>query len=97
MCQRTNATYLECPISYVSEAVGINGNFEMTVAVHNPSNIEMKKAEILVPPGTYRVMGYNPSSERMDLYLKVEQRCHHDYITRDMVSWDIENCKLVID
>ena len=40
-------------------------NFTMGVVVHNPSNIEMKKAEILVPAGTYRAVGYNISSGLM--------------------------------
>jgi hypothetical protein len=64
MCERTNATYLECPVAYIAAAAE-NGTFNMTVAVHNPSNIEMKKAEILVPAGTYRAIGYNISSGLM--------------------------------
>jgi len=33
----------------------------------------------------------------MDLNLKVEQRCHHDYLTVNTVNSDIENCVLLID
>ena len=65
MCERTNATFTECPVSYVADAVGKYGSFSMGVAIHNPSNIEMKKAEILVPAGTYRAIGYNISSGLM--------------------------------
>jgi len=60
MCGRTNATYVECPVAaYASK----NGkNFTIVAAIHNPSNIAMKKAEILVPAGTYRAIGYDISS-----------------------------------
>jgi hypothetical protein len=50
MCERTNATYQDCPVyKYASAAGGAGEPFNMTVVIHNPSNIEMKKAEILVP------------------------------------------------
>jgi len=34
---------------YADAAKAGNGTFNMTVSIHNPSNIAMKKAEILVP------------------------------------------------
>jgi len=49
-CERTNATYYFCPVKkYADAAKAGNGTFNMTVSIHNPSNIAMKKAEILVP------------------------------------------------
>jgi len=68
MCERTNATYMECPVAHIASAAKLlspKGNFSMGVAIHNPSNIEMIKAEILVPAGTYRAIGYNISSGLM--------------------------------
>lgn len=62
MCDRTNATYESCPIQKMMEKAGSAGKFNMTVAIHNPSNIEMQKVEILVPDGTYRAIAYNISS-----------------------------------
>ena len=41
MCDRTNATYESCPIQKMMEKAGSAGKFNMTVAIHNPSNIEM--------------------------------------------------------
>lgn len=97
MCERTNTTYLDCPVAKIANATEPSGNFSFGVAIHNPSNIEMVKAEIRVPQGTYRAIGYNISSGLMQLNLTVEQRCHHDYWTVDKVNQTIENCVLFIN
>ena len=41
LCQRTNASFLECPISkYLNSST----EYEMTVAIHNPSSLDLKSA-----------------------------------------------------
>jgi hypothetical protein len=71
--------------------------FNMKVAVHNPSNIPMLKAEILVPKGFYTANGYNQSSGLMELPLGVELRCHHDYVEVNKVKSSVENCLLLVN
>jgi hypothetical protein len=46
---KTNATYIDCPISSYSNLTIYN----MTVAVHNPSTLDLKSAQILVPHRNY--------------------------------------------
>ena len=51
MCDRTNGTYLNCPIANFSLNEGESLNF----AMHNPSSIELKMAQISVPHPNFRV------------------------------------------
>lgn len=50
-CERTNATYKDCPIANHSNEF----NTPMMVAVHNPSTIDMSEVSIAVPHGYYEV------------------------------------------
>ena len=51
MCDRTNGTYLNCPIANYSLEQGSTVNF----AMHNPSSIEIKMAQISVPHPNFKV------------------------------------------
>jgi hypothetical protein len=51
MCDRTNGTYLNCPIANFSLDEGSTINF----AMHNPSSIELKMAQISVPHPNFKV------------------------------------------
>jgi hypothetical protein len=55
ICYRTNTTYNDCPIAnYAFEK-----NYTMSVAIHNPSNVELSVAEIMVANATYDIRAYN--------------------------------------
>lgn len=95
MCERTNSTYYDCPVKSFSDASS-NGTFTMGVAIHNPSNVQMKKAEIMVPKGIYSAKWYNVTTGMLE-NAAVEQRCHHDYVELNQVKSGIENCMLFID
>lgn len=59
LCFRTNSTYMDCPIAnYADEK-----EYTMSVAVHNPSNVELSVAEIQVPHGNYSVQAFNTTSQ----------------------------------
>lgn len=96
MCERTNTSYYDCPVKAFSEKL-VEGTFTMGVAVHNPSNVEMKKIEISVPGGTYRAKWFNISSGFLELNANVTKRCYHDYVEVNKVKTTVENCKLLID
>lgn len=51
-CQRTNSTYLDCPIA---AEIKDNSNFEMTLAIHNPSSINVTGTRIAVPDAKFSV------------------------------------------
>ena len=52
-CERTNGTYLDCPISEFNK---VQGN-ELFVAVHNPSSLEYADLPaIQVPDGHWNVL-----------------------------------------
>jgi hypothetical protein len=56
---KTNATYVECPISQYSNNTDY---YNFTVAVHNPSTLDLKSAQILVPHGNYNVKKFDEKS-----------------------------------
>jgi len=60
----------------------------MNVAVHNPSNIELKTAEILVPKGTYEVTSF--TGQKLNNNLK----CIYDYIDHIDQTIKVESCTL---
>ena len=69
MCEKTNATWHDCQKTLFFND---SGEVNFTIAIHNPSNIEMKKAEILVRQGNYQAFGYNATSGFLDINLTVE-------------------------
>jgi alpha-mannosidase len=50
-CSVTNSTFLDCPIAEFSNST----DFQMTVAVQNPSSIDLKVSKIPVPHGNFTV------------------------------------------
>ena len=49
-CDRSNSSYVDCPIkSFHDKNAAFEPNFNMTVAVHNPSSVDMHTARISVP------------------------------------------------
>ena len=94
-CERTNATWLECPVANYTKSD--NGSFSMGVAIHNPSNVEMKKAEILVPKGSYRALGYSSFLGTLMFNLTVELKCRNDYTTVNKTNANVDSCVLLID
>lgn len=54
-CFKTNSTYLDCPVAeYASKE-----DYEMSVAIQNPSTVDMSSARIAVPHGHYKVEAFN--------------------------------------
>jgi hypothetical protein len=49
---------MDCPIAQYSNTT----NYNMTVAVHNPSTLDLKSAQILVPHGNYEVQVFDKES-----------------------------------
>lgn len=54
MCDKTNTTYLDCP---VSEYDFVNRT-EFFVSVHNPSSLRLSVAKISVPHGNFTVQEF---------------------------------------
>ena len=46
-CEKTNSTYLDCPVAMYSPL----SNYTMSVAIQNPSTLNMTTARIAVPHG----------------------------------------------
>lgn len=84
-CERTNATYKACPITnYASDY-----NTTMTVAVHNPSSIDMNEVSILVPHGYFAVSKFvNNGFES----IKSSVACHEDTYENGK---PVDNCRLL--
>lgn len=60
----------------------------MNVAVHNPSNIVLKSAEILVPKGTYEVTSFDGTKLNKNL------KCIYEYIDHIDQTIKLESCTL---
>ena len=56
---RTNSTYLDCPSSNLAHF----DDLTMSIAVHNPSSVDMKEARFAVPRGKYAAEGFNTTSQ----------------------------------
>jgi hypothetical protein len=62
LCQRTNSTFLDCPVSnYANEE-----NYTMYVAVHNPSANQMSQASVAVPNGNYKAQVFNKDTQEFE-------------------------------
>jgi len=65
LCFRTNATYMDCPIAnYADEK-----EYIVSIAIHNPSNVELSVAEVLVPHEHYTIQAFNTTTQS---WVKVE-------------------------
>mmetsp|Transcript_520 Transcript_520/g.544 ORF Transcript_520/g.544 Transcript_520/m.544 type:complete len:184 (+) Transcript_520:1075-1626(+) len=57
-CSQTNSSYLDCPVASWNATEGA----QMTVAVQNPSSLDLSTAKIAVPHGHFKVQSFNPTS-----------------------------------
>lgn len=74
-CQRTNSSYRDCPISqYVSKS-----NLTMTVAVYNPSTIDINSVQIAVPNHNYKVKVWNQVTKSLVEPTGSVVNCYTDY------------------
>ena len=49
-CKKQTNDFYDCPVSDI-----VYEKQEMNVVIHNPSNIDVNMATVLVPPGIYQV------------------------------------------
>jgi len=62
-CFRSNSTYIDCPISaHYNES----SPYTMSVAVQNPSSVDLQEAKIAVPHGKYDVKVFDKSSQSFE-------------------------------
>lgn len=54
-CERTNGTYLDCPIADYN----LTDGQEIYLSVQNPSNLEQKVGQISVPNGHFEVQAWS--------------------------------------
>jgi hypothetical protein len=87
-CFATNSTYLDCPIAnYANQE-----SYVATVAVHNPSTVDMNSARIAVPNGHFQVnvLDYDGKSQ-MTNPANATVTCHMDHIEN---GEEVESCFL---
>jgi hypothetical protein len=93
MCEKTNSTYLDCPISQFDLTEGA----EFYFSVHNPSSLKMNVAEISVPHGNFEVREYIWDDQtKKGQYQEVtgaDVHCYRDY---NLTGDDIQNCAMFI-
>ena len=87
MCDRSNATFLDCPVSQYDLEEGS----EFYVSVHNPSSLTLNMAQISVPHGNFKVQEFI-SGEYKDAQ-GVDVMCYKDY---DAKGDRVENCQMFI-
>jgi hypothetical protein len=88
-CFRSNSTYLDCPISaYYNESAP----YTMSVAVQNPSTVDLQEAKIAVPHGKYDVKVFDKSSQKFE-DASSQVSCQTD--TLDL-GRNIESCFLTV-
>jgi len=63
-------------------------NYEMSVAIQNPSTVDMSSARIAVPHGHYKVEGYNKTGQTFEP-VQAEVVCHEDL---DEKKQQIQSC-----
>ena len=59
MCERTNSTYVDCPIAKDTEAT-------WTSVVHNPSAVDHTNLQFAVPGQGYTLQVYNDDSKSFE-------------------------------
>jgi hypothetical protein len=87
MCERTNTTYHDCPVSDYDLKQGS----QFFVSVHNPSSLVLNVAQISVPHGNFKVQEWVD-----DKYTDVkglDVMCYKDYNETDK---EIQNCYMFI-
>jgi hypothetical protein len=89
MCDRTNATYLDCPVSNYDLEEGS----EFFVSVHNPSSIKLNVAQISVPHGNFKVQEYSASEKGYKEAQGVDVMCYRDYNAQGA---EMQNCQMFI-
>lgn len=89
MCDRTNATYLDCPVSEYD----LNQGSEFFVSVHNPSSLKLNVAQISVPHGNFIVQEYSESEKNYKDSQGVDVMCYRDY---DEQGVEMQNCQMFI-
>jgi hypothetical protein len=74
-CLRTNSSYRDCPISqHVSKT-----NLTMTVAVYNPSTIDINTVEIAIPNHNFTVKVWNQKTKSLVEPSRFVVNCYEDY------------------
>jgi hypothetical protein len=89
MCDRTNATYLDCPVSDYDLQEGS----EFFVSVHNPSSLKLNVAQISVPHGNFKVQEYSASDKSYKDAQGVDVMCYRDFNEQGA---EMQNCQMFI-
>ena len=88
-CENTNSTYMACP----SAAKENETSWEMTVAIHNPSSLDLNTARIAVPNGdNYTAKHFNEETMAFE-DVKSSLACNSDF---DLLNHTIYSCFLTI-
>lgn len=88
MCNRTNATYLDCATSTL---VG-QDNKDFIIAIHNPAEVAHRVSQIKAPPGVYNVTYWN---EMQGMYMNTTfQTICDDFLLDNMTK--IDTCDIFV-
>jgi hypothetical protein len=86
MCEKTNSTYLDCPVSDFDLKEGS----EFYVSVHNPSSLKLNVAQISVPHGKFMVQEFIEGEYQQ---VVADVMCYKDYNAK---GEEMENCQMFI-
>jgi hypothetical protein len=96
-CQRTNSSVHDCPISfYLSNHTRFPvtpQNFTMTVAIQNPSSLDLKQSKILVPHGNFKVEKFCSNHQTFEP-ANSEVSCFPKRLSNGV---EIQNCALFVN
>ena len=90
-CDRNNGTYLDCPINELKLEEGA----EYFVAMHNPSSLNLKTAQISVPNGNFKVEEWvygsqsYASVENVDVFCNADKAADQSAMINCQMFWEI--------
>lgn len=88
-CLRTNSTYLDCPVAQKNTSE----SWSMSVAVHNPSSLDLKSLKVAVPEEVnFDVTVYNSTSKAFEPTV-AEKSCFDDHLAS---GEKVRNCHMEI-
>lgn len=90
MCDRTNGTYLDCPIADMELTEGK----EIFLGMHNPSTLNLKVGQISVPNGHFNLEFWNYAEQKFVSVDKVDVLCNDD---KAFNKTAIKNCQLYFE